>query len=356
MSCCGGDSVSVTQSDKDMDKMLAEDAAKDKLNFKVLLLGTGESGKSTVVKQLKLIYRMKADRSEQELYATNIHKNCVQCMQVFINAANVFGFKFKGDLAEAAELVTNFNFPDGTTRMTPEVGDAIAALWESKPIRKAYERRSEFWFLDASQYYFDNVERLCAEDYVPTEEDCIMTRVKTTGVIVTDLPEDGDISFKVVDVGGQRNERKKWIHCFDNVNALLYVVNLAGYDQVMFEDVSQNRMLESLSLFKETVNNPAFENATVFILFNKKDLFEQMIKTTPISKCFPEYEGNNEFAQSAEYIQEQYCNCTNRPVQCLFTAARVKKDVKYCWDDVKTAILDANKETIKEAQSVLKKK
>jgi hypothetical protein len=38
------------------------------------------------------------------------------------------------------------------------------------------------------------------------------------------------------DVGGQRSERKKWIHCFENVNALLFLVAISGYDQCLAED------------------------------------------------------------------------------------------------------------------------
>jgi len=38
------------------------------------------------------------------------------------------------------------------------------------------------------------------------------------------------------DVGGQRSERKKWIHCFENVNALMFLVAISGYDQCLAED------------------------------------------------------------------------------------------------------------------------
>lgn len=38
------------------------------------------------------------------------------------------------------------------------------------------------------------------------------------------------------DVGGQRSERKKWIHCFENVTALLFLVAISGYDQCLVED------------------------------------------------------------------------------------------------------------------------
>jgi len=43
-------------------------------------------------------------------------------------------------------------------------------------------------------------------------------------------------SYRVVDVGGQRSERRKWIQCFDDVRAVLFVCALSGYDMTLFED------------------------------------------------------------------------------------------------------------------------
>ena len=66
--------------------------------------------------------------------------------------------------------------------------------------------------------------------------------------------------FHMFDVGGQRSERKKWIHCFDNVDCVLFVVAMSEYDQVLCEDRCVNRMHESLKLFEEIVNNSYFSH------------------------------------------------------------------------------------------------
>ena len=92
--------------------------------------------------------------------------------------------------------------------------------------------------------------RLGEEDFVPTDEDMIMTRVRTTGIVVTEF-EEPPCTFKLVDVGGQRSERRKWIHCFDDVKAIIFLEGLSSYNQVLFEDISVNRMHESLNLFGE---------------------------------------------------------------------------------------------------------
>lgn len=51
------------------------------------------------------------------------------------------------------------------------------------------------------------------------------------------------VTFELYDVGGQRNERKKWINCFEGVNTILFVAALSEYDQNLFEDSSVNRMV-----------------------------------------------------------------------------------------------------------------
>ena len=42
--------------------------------------------------------------------------------------------------------------------------------------------------------------------------------------------------YRIVDVGGQRSERKKWIHCFEDVTAILFFVALSAYDLGLRED------------------------------------------------------------------------------------------------------------------------
>lgn len=72
-------------------------------------------------------------------------------------------------------------------------------------------------------------------NYIPSQQDVLRTRVKTTGIVETQFTFKG-LRFKMVDVGGQRSERKKWIHCFEGVTAIIFCVSLAGYDLMLAED------------------------------------------------------------------------------------------------------------------------
>ena len=111
--------------------------------------------------------------------------------------------------------------------------------------------------------------------------------------------------FHMFDVGGQRSERKKWIHCFDNVDCVLFVVAMSEYDQMLVEDRSVNRMQESLNLFADIVNNEFFKEMPFIVFFNKHDLFKEKVRTKSIRVAFPLYPVSTTF----------YVICTLQPLQ-----------------------------------------
>lgn len=55
---------------------------------------------------------------------------------------------------------------------------------------------------------------MASSQYMPTDQDILRSRVKTTGITETTF-KVGELTYKLFDVGGQRSERKKWIHCFE---------------------------------------------------------------------------------------------------------------------------------------------
>ena len=121
--------------------------------------------------------------------------------------------------------------------LPPDVVDAIRSLWKDPGVRQAVQRSREFQLNDSAVYYFNSIDRMAAPNYMPTDQDILRSRVKTTGITETTF-KVGELTYKLFDVGGQRSERKKWIHCFENVTALVFLVSLSEYDQMLYEDES----------------------------------------------------------------------------------------------------------------------
>jgi GTPase SAR1 family protein len=95
----------------------------------------------------------------------------------------------------------------------------------------------------------------------------------------------------LVDVGGQRSERRKWMHCFQDVTAVIFCVALSEYDLKLYEDETTNRMQEALKLFKDICSTKWFVDTDIILFLNKKDLFAKKIVKQPLSICFPDYTG-----------------------------------------------------------------
>ena len=140
--------------------------------------------------------------------------------------------------------------------------------------------------------YFDSIDRIGDMNYVPTDQDVLRSRVKTTGITETTF-NIGELTYRMFDVGGQRSERKKWIHCFENVTAVIFMVAISEYDQLLMEDESVNRMDEALTLFDSICNSRWFEKTSILLFLNKTDLFRQKLMTTPLNQYFKDFQGNS---------------------------------------------------------------
>ena len=156
--------------------------------------------------------------------------------------AQVQVFGFKDHLLSKKEFAQVLEIDEGDL-LTEQVGVIIKVLWEDKAVRMAWDRRSEYYVIESNAAYFAKIDSISAFGYVPHDEDILISRARTTGIVDETYVID-TVTFVIIDVGGQRNERKKWIHCFEDVKAVIYVAALSEYDQLLFEDLGTNRMVE----------------------------------------------------------------------------------------------------------------
>lgn len=248
--------------------------------FKILILGTGESGKSTLVKQMKIIHNEGYTLDEMEQFRVGvcvcivslltpnyflqpiILDNLVSSMKYVVTGMRLLQipFQYPSNQNLAKELIVCDKYLDEEDGLLlPHLEFTLKTLWDDGGVKEAVLRGFEYELNDSCLYFFENMERLCGEKYVANTKDILKSRVRTIGVVETEFRID-NLVVRMYDVGGQRSERRKWIQCFDDVCALLFVVAISEYDMTLVEDCDRNRLRESLQLFESICSNIFFRN------------------------------------------------------------------------------------------------
>ncbi len=177
-----------------------------------LTTGSGESGKSTIVKQMKIIHQNGYTREELLAFKPTIHSNVLVSAQALVMAMRKIGVDPEDPTNRTyADRILGYKI-DESGLVTAELFQAIEALWHDPIIPVIMDRSSEFYLMDSATYFFSNLDRISSGEYVPNENDVLRARSKTTGISETRF-NMGQLSIHMFDVGGQRSERKKWIHC-----------------------------------------------------------------------------------------------------------------------------------------------
>jgi GTPase SAR1 family protein len=178
-------------------------------------------------------------------------------------------------------------------------------------MKEVWQKRAAVNIIDGHKDYLQDLARIASPTFRPTTQDILLARVKTTQVVMERYRIDG-IDFEMYDVGGQRSERRKWIDCFDNVDAVIFVAALSEYDQTLAEAKRTNRMVEALELFRSVCNNRAFANTSIMLFLNKKDIFAEKIQYSDIQaqKPFQDYAGPpREFNSGVLYFIQKFKEC-----------------------------------------------
>uniref|UniRef100_A0A8C8X6W7 G protein subunit alpha 13 n=1 Tax=Panthera leo TaxID=9689 RepID=A0A8C8X6W7_PANLE len=222
----------------------------------------------------------------------------------------------------------------------------IRALWADSGIQNAYDRRREFQLGESVKYFLDNLDKLGEADYIPSQQDILLARRPTKGIHEYDF-EIKNVPFKMVDVGGQRSERKRWFECFDSVTSILFLVSSSEFDQVLMEDRLTNRLTESLNIFETIVNNRVFSNVSIILFLNKTDLLEEKVRIVSIKDYFLEFEGDPHCLRDVQkFLVECFRNKRRdqqqKPLYHHFTTAINTENIRLVFRDVKDTILHDN--------------
>ncbi|XP_069965226.1 G protein alpha q subunit isoform X2 [Bactrocera oleae] len=346
MECCLSEEAKEQKRiNQEIERQLRRDKRDARRELKLLLLGTGESGKSTFIKQMRIIHGSGYSDEDKRGYIKLVYQNIFMAMQSMIKAMDMLKISYgKDEHGELGELVMSIDYETVTSFEDPYLS-AIKTLWADTGIQECYDRRREYQLTDSAKYYLSDLERIEKEDFLPSEQDILRARVPTTGILEYPFDLDG-IVFRMVDVGGQRSERRKWIHCFENVTSIIFLVALSEYDQILFESDNENRMEESKALFRTIITYPWFQNSSVILFLNKKDLLEEKIMYSHLVDYFPEYDGPQRDAIAArEFILRMFVDLnpdSEKIIYSHFTCATDTENIRFVFAAVKDTILQSN--------------
>uniref|UniRef100_A0A8C9L9H3 G protein subunit alpha q n=1 Tax=Pavo cristatus TaxID=9049 RepID=A0A8C9L9H3_PAVCR len=298
MACCLSEEAKEARRINDeIERQLRRDKRDARRELKLLLLGTGESGKSTFIKQMRIIHGSGYSDEDKRGFT----KLVVVCRLLFT---------LRVIYVEAhAQLVREVDVEKVSSFENPYV-DAIRSLWNDPGIQECYDRRREYQLSDSTKYYLNDLDRIADSTYLPTQQDVLRVRVPTTGII--EYPFDlQSVIFRMVDVGGQRSERRKWIHCFENVTSIMFLVALSEYDQVLVESDNEKK-------------NPYIQNASGSIFLERPQRDAQAAR---------------------EFILKMFVDLnpdSDKIIYSHFTCATDTENIRFVFAAVKDTILQLN--------------
>jgi len=346
--CFGDREDGEAKKSKEIDALIHRDEKNMQRQVKLLLLGAGESGKSTILKQMRLIYTKDGfSKNEKEEWRVIIFNNILDGLRTAVDAMEDYSFAF--ELQSTTDHLPTIMQEKDLRPYEPIPVEYLAAfkgLWADPGLQKVIAKGNEFALHDNLSYFFLDLDRLFTNDFVPTDQDVLRARLRTTGITETHF-DLGSLQYRMFDVGGQRSERKKWIHCFENVNALLFLVAISGYDQCLAEDKDGNQMQEALMLWESIANSHWFKQSALILFLNKIDLFKSKIAGSAITKAgFSDFQGDTtSWQQTSKYFMDKFValnRTASREVYGHFTNATDTDLLKVTMASVQDMIIQRN--------------
>ncbi|XP_028173405.1 guanine nucleotide-binding protein G(f) subunit alpha [Ostrinia furnacalis] len=341
--------------------------------IKLLLLGTGESGKTTIIKQMKILHVQGFSQSERADKVKYIRHNVHESIHDILFNMAPLGIKLQNARNYDAYKFILRCGTAGPPEYSEDYYDFVRSLWKDAGVRECFRRSNEYQLIESAEYFLDRIDLLAKPDYVPSDADILRCRQKTTGIqkieFKVKVPKSmagGVQDFWMFDVGGQRGERKKWIQVFEGINAIWFVVACSDFDQTLREDQTQNRLKEALDLFEDVWQSRFLITAGLIVFLNKQDVLENKIaQGRNVGDYFPDYHNYkpdaDAFTRTKLFIRSMFAEKTtqkrerknvtaserfrvveaSRPRECYFhfTTATDTDNVRTVFRDVHQIIL-----------------
>jgi hypothetical protein len=248
-------------------------------------------------------------------YKNVISQNVIYAIQTLILNSPSYGV-IDEKLSDAKTAISELKGDNIVIDHT--LAKSIGSLWQDGAIQKTYSARAKFQFLDSAKYFLDKVAEIGEEKYVPSQQDMLHARAPTRAIVEHNVVIK-ERTFKLVDVGGQRAMRKRWLHCFERVTCVIFVAAISEFDQKLEEDEETNRLTEALELFGDICNSRWFKKTAMILFLNKRDILEEKLKLLKLKDYCSDYTGDNSFPSACKYFEQAFLSKNRREDRVIYT-------------------------------------
>ncbi|KAK7059742.1 guanine nucleotide-binding protein alpha-4 subunit [Favolaschia claudopus] len=190
---------------------------------------------------------------------------------------------------------------------------AMIALWTDHGVREVLRRR-KIRLEEGPGFFLNDLDRVTAPNYTPTDDDVLRARLKTVGAaeytfeMEVSTGRETGTEWRIVDVGGGRGQRATWAPFFDDVDAIIFLAPIAGFDQVLAEDRTVNRLEDSVLLWKAVCSNKLLASVDLVLFLNKCDILDQKLKAgVKVSRYVRSYaERENSLEAFSQYLRSKF--------------------------------------------------
>ncbi|ORZ31057.1 guanine nucleotide binding protein, alpha subunit [Catenaria anguillulae PL171] len=359
----------------DIDRQLKEERKREEECIRLLFLGTAESGKSTCLKQMKLIHngnivdkdqkgkvlesataavngdtRLGAGMMDAQAWAGVLRTNLFDSLEKILGNVGRHSTGFQSAAASsAAETLLGILGPlrDNVLAPPPDLVDLINTLLADPSVQTTIGNGAKYYLLDSAPRLLQDSATILSPTFVPTNEHILLARLPTSTITETRLTIDG-FRFKIYDVNGAHGKRQAWMPFFDFCTAVIYVSAISQFDQPLPEDPTITRLHDSLMVFETVINHPLMAKPAFVLFLNKIDVLKQKLdRGIQVKSTFPDYTGSatQEYEEVCTYFARKFALAIEdkkRKVYIHFTWATSTSQIKTVLKIVQGVIIKLN--------------
>lgn len=299
--------------------------------IQILLLGLEGSGKSTILKQIKMIYQNGFLQEELNDYKPFIYENIIKSFKLLIDKIinsfsnldidtqksiesvksiksylkNLEFFLLKSG---QIELLLNYeNDVINNESFNIKILYEIKKIYENKDFKKVIDLYQEN--LDAIEFinfFLHKIDKIIDINYQPSFDDILRVSNNVNNVVDLEFKSENNILVVISDLSIKKLERPNWINTFTQYTFIAFCVSLSDYDQFDDEKKIKNRMEKSIDLFNLVVNSKWFSSTSILLFLNKIDIFTEKLIYSSMKLFFPDYEGNNTSNDAIRYFLKRF--------------------------------------------------